>query len=361
MTGLFARLATRLGTFQLDATLEAAPSGVSGIFGPSGSGKTSLLRCLAGLTRAETGLVRFGGDVWQDESCAVFVPPHRRGVGYVAQHSDLFPHLTVRQNLRFAARRVPQGVVRMGWAEVVEWVAIGALLDRSVVSLSGGERQRVALGRALLACPRLLLLDEPVSALDEPSRRDVLESLGRVFRELDLPVLYVSHSLGEVGRLANHLVWLVDGRVADAGPVSQVLGRSDFARWRGEEITTVLDGRLLEHDDVFQLTRVGTALGDLWIHRRAEPIRAPIRVQVNARDVSIGLVPQEASSILNELPVQVLEVADLSPSDCLVRLTRAGSKTPVLLARVTMKSRTQLALQPGLDVFARVKSVAVLD
>ncbi len=361
MSGLDAHLVTTLGAFKLDATLVAASSGVSGIFGPSGSGKTSLLRCLAGLTRAETGHVRFEGTVWQDESAVIFVAPHRRGVGYVAQQPDLFPHLTVRDNLRYALRRVPRGEERLTWNDVVEWVAIGPLLDRHVVSLSGGERQRAALGRALLASPRLLLLDEPVSALDEPSRRDVLTTLRRLFRELDIPVLYVSHSLGEVARLADHLIWLVAGRVADAGPVSHVLGQLDFARWRGEEITTVLEGRVLEHDDVFQLTRVGTALGDVWIHRRAESIHTPIRVQVNARDVSIGLARQEASSVLNELSVRVLEVADVSASDCLVRMARAGSDGPVLLGRVTRKSRTQLALEPGLDVFARVKSVAVLD
>ncbi len=361
MTGLDARLGTRLGAFELDATLQAPSSGVSGIFGPSGSGKTSLLRCLAGLARAEAGHVRLDGEVWQDERAQVFVPPHRRGVGYVAQLSDLFPHLTVRNNLRYASRRAPRGGARLSWDDVVEWVAISPLLDRPVANLSGGERQRVALGRALLASPRLLLLDEPVSALDEPSRRDVLASLVRVFRELNMPVLYVSHSLTEVARLADHFIWLVEGRVADAGPVSQVLGRLDFARWRGEEITTVLDGRIHAHDDAFQLTRVSTALGDVQIHRRAEPVDTPIRVQVNARDVSIGLVPQEASSILNELPLSVLEIADVSPSDCLVRLARAGSDGPVLLGRITRKSRVQLALKPGQHVFARVKSVAVLD
>jgi molybdate transport system ATP-binding protein len=206
----------------------------------------------------------------------------------------------------------------------------------------------------------MLLLDEPVSALDEPARNEVLNCLRDVIRRLDVPVLYVSHSLTEVARMAERLVWLVDGRVADAGSVTHVLGRVDFARWRSEEIATVLDGRILSHDRTYGLTAVVTPVGELLIHGRPEPPGTGIRVQINARDVSIGLVPQEGSSILNELPLQVVEIADLSASDCLVRLARRP-EGPVLFARLTRRSRDQLELRSGFQVFARVKSVAVID
>ena len=360
MTGLDIRLRAAFGSFVLDAVLEAPPSGVTGLFGPSGAGKTSLLRCLAGLTRAESGHVRLGDETWQDTAAGIFVAPHRRGVGYVAQQGDLFPQMSVRDNLRYGMERVPRAQQRLTWDDVVDWVALHPLLGRDVFRLSGGERQRVALGRALLASPRLLLLDEPVSALDEPTRHEVLECLRDVVRRLDVPVLYVSHSLTEVARTAERLVWLVDGRVADAGSVNQVLGRMDFARWRGEEIAAVLDGRIVSHDQTYRLTAVETPLGELLIHGRPEPPGAGVRVQINARDVSIGLRPQEGSSILNELPLEVIEIADLTASDCLVRLGR-GSDGPVLFARLTRRSRDQLELGPGRQVFARVKSVAVVD
>ncbi len=361
MTGIAVRLRTRVGAFDLDAAFETPGIGVTGLFGASGSGKTTLLRCIAGLRRAAAGAIELNGTVWQDEATGLFVPPHRRGVGYVSQEADLFPHLSVRNNLRYASRRVPGERHHFSWDEVVQWLAVGPLLDRTIANLSGGERQRVAIARALLASPHLLLMDEPVSALDEPARREVLSYLEQLLRRLALPVVYVSHSLGEVARLADHLVWLTQGRVGAAGPVSQVLGRLDFARWWGQESGVVLEGAVHQHDDEFQLTTVTTPLGEFTIHRRPEPPGAPLRLQVNARDVSLGLVPQTGSSILNELRVTVLEIADLTVSDCLVRLGQPQLHDTVLLAKITHKSRHQLGLEPGLALYARVKSVAVLD
>ena len=206
MTGLSTRIGARLGAFTLDAAFDAPGSGVTGLFGASGSGKTPVLRCLAGLHRPESGTVRLEGEVWQDDGAGVFLPPHGRAVGYVSQEADLFPHLSVERNLRYADDRVPAGLRRFAWDDVVSWLGVGALLDRGVTSLSGGERQRVAIARALLASPRLLLMDEPVSALDEPARREVLSYLDRVLGELAVPVVYVSHSRAEVARLADHVV-----------------------------------------------------------------------------------------------------------------------------------------------------------
>jgi molybdate transport system ATP-binding protein len=360
VTAIKARLRAQLGAFALDVDIEANGPGVIGLFGASGSGKTTVLRCLAGLHRA-SGVVRLNGDVWQDEAAGVFLPPHRRGVGYVSQEADLFPHLSVRDNLRFAQRRAPQENNASVWEDAMDWLAVGPLLARSVANLSGGERQRVALARALIARPKLILMDEPVSALDEPARHEVLGYLEAALDKLALPVIYVSHSLTEVARLSSQLVWLVDGHVSDTGSVSQVLGRIDFARWRGEEPGVVLEGTVKGHDEEFHLTAIATPLGDLTIHRRPEQPGTRVRVQINARDVSLGLAPQEASSILNELPLTVRETAELSPSSCLVRLGHAEGDGPVLLARITNKSRIQLSLETGREVYARVKSVAVLD
>lgn len=359
---LDARFSTRVGEFELDIELSAEGKTVTGLAGRSGSGKTTLLRCIAGLHRAQSGLVRLNGAVWQDERAGVFVSPHLRGVGYVSQDADLFPHLSVRDNLRYAQRRAAREGPIVSWDDVVRWLEIDSLLGRSIGNLSGGERQRVAIARALLAAPRLLLMDEPVSSLDEPARRNVLDYLERVLEQISLPVVYVSHSLTEVARLSDHLVWLVDGKVADAGPVSQVLSRIDFARWWQEEPGVVLDCTVRDHDDEFQLTTVSTELGDLTIHRRPEEPGTRMRVQINARDVSLGLSPQEGSSILNELQLVIREIADHSASDCIVRLSRSkDAEGPMLLARITRKSRAHLELKQGTQVFARVKSVAVLD
>ncbi len=354
------QLRTRLGDFDLDVEFESSDAGVIGLFGASGSGKTTILRCLAGLHRADTGVVRLDGDVWQDDSISRFVPPHDRPVGYVSQEDNLFPHLTVEGNLRYAERRVPEPERTVAWDDVLEWLALSTFLPRSVTELSGGERQRVALARALLASPRLLLLDEPVSALDEPARREVLHHLERVLQELSIPVVYVSHSLTEVARLAETLVWIRDGRVADVGPTSRVLGRPDFAAWRDEEPAVVLEGVIHEHDNEYHLSTVSTSLGNLTIHERPEEPGTAIKIQINARDVSIGLEPQTASSIVNELQLTIHDIVDLSPSDCLIRLKTNADAQDMLLSRITRKSRAQLELNAGASVFARVKSVAVL-
>ena len=361
MTGLEASFRTRLGDFSLDFELNVPGHGVTGLFGASGSGKTTALRCIAGLCKANSGTLELNGTVWQDGAAGVFVPAHERGVGYISQEADLFPHLSVQNNLRYALRRAPADTQSIDWADVVEWLGLNQLLERNVSNLSGGERQRVAIARALLVSPKILLMDEPISALDEPARREVLAFLEPVLARLELPVVYVSHSLTEVTRLSDHLVWMTDGAVRAAGPVSQVLGTLDFARWWGEEAGMVIDGEVREHDQEYQLTIVTTPLGEFVIHGRSEPPGTKIRLRINGRDVSLGLFPQNGSSILNELRLSVLEITDTSPSACLVRLGHPEKPTPALLSRITRKSRQQLKLEPGSSVFARVKSVAVVD
>ncbi|MBX6365728.1 MAG: molybdenum ABC transporter ATP-binding protein [Gemmatimonadetes bacterium] len=357
MSALDARFRLRVGALDLDIAFRAEP-GVTAILGPSGAGKTTVLRCLAGLRRPADAVIHLGDAVWQDDRAGIFVPPHRRGVGYVFQEADLFAHLSVRRNLRYALDRAPEHRVR--WDDAVAWLGVGPLLDRAPGRLSGGERQRVAIARALLSSPRLLLMDEPLSALDEVGRRDILPYIAELPARLALPIVYVSHSLTEVARLADHVVWLVDGRIRRAGPPADVLAHPEFAQWLGDAAAVVADAVVQGHDDRFHLTRLDGPWGPMLVRRHgsSEPGRR-VRVQIAASDVSVGLARETDTSILNQFAVRVRDVTPTSPSDVLVRLGRDDG--PALLARITRRSAHHLALAPGRDVYARVKSVAVLD
>ncbi len=357
--GLEARLTLSRGGFTLDVDLSLPGRGLVGVFGPSGAGKTTLLRCLAGLERAPGGVVRVGDTTWQDERAGLFVPPHRRGAGYVFQEADLFPHLPVEGNLRYALRRARSGGV--AWDEAVAWLGVEPLLGRDPAGLSGGERQRVAVARALLAGPRVLLMDEPLAALDEPGRQDILPWLEALPARLDIPVVYVSHTLREVARLADRLVWLVEGRVAASGAPPEVLARVDFARWRGDAASVVVGARVAEHDDAYDLTRVASPWGPLWVRRHPGGSGAPLRVEVRAGDVVLGLGVHSDTSVLNQLPVRVAELVDLGRGEVLARLSPRDAPGPHLLARLTRRSRDRLGLEAGMDVVARVKSVAVVE
>lgn len=381
--GLRAAMRLERAGFLLDADVRLPTRGLTGIFGASGSGKTTLLRCIAGLERSAIGTVRLGDEIWQDHAAGVFLPVHRRAVGYVFQDADLFTHLDVRGNLLYAYRRAPER--RIGWDDAVDWLALGPLLDRRPRDLSGGERQRVAIGRALLSSPRLLLMDEPLSALDEVGRRQIFPYLEAFPERLDMPILYVSHSLREIARLSRWMIWLESGKVKRAGPLAEVMTETDFAAWRGEEAAAVIDARVREHDDGYSLTRLDGPWGDLWVRRQGRPIGAPLRIQIRAADVSIGLAREEESSLLNQFPMRVATLQTVD-GEVLVRLQARSDASkeavdsggrpatsgavsppeappgePVLLARVTRLSRDRLHLREGLDVWARVKSVAVVD
>lgn len=358
MSALEARLRLTRGAFVLDVSLSVPARGVTALFGPSGSGKTTVLRCLAGLERAPDGEVRLESTVWQDARAGTFVPPHRRAVGYVFQEADLFPHLSVRGNLRFAWKRAPER--RVSWEDAVAWLGVGPLLERSPSGLSGGERQRVAIARTLLSGPRLLLLDEPLSALDEVGRREILPYLEALPERLSLPIVYVSHSLHEVSRLADRLVWLVDGRVQAVGATAEVISHIDFAHWRGDEAVVVVDAVVHSHDDAYALTLLESPWGPVWTRRQARAPGSRVRVQLRASDVSLSLTPEAETSIMNQFALRILELRDAEPGEVLVRLGREGEASP-LLARITRRSRDRLGLAVGMEVYARVKSVALLD
>jgi molybdate transport system ATP-binding protein len=345
MSGLQLRLHHTLGNFALKVAFDAAARGVTALFGPSGSGKTTVLRCIAGLTRATDGLVVFDGECWQDAARGLFVQPHRRACGYVFQEASLFPHLSVERNLQYGWKRVPAAQRRVRFEHAVELLGIAPLLARLPATLSGGERQRVAIARSLLASPRLLLMDEPLASVDEPRKAEILYYVERLRDELGLPIVYVSHSVDEVVRLANHVIRLSEGSVVDAGPVR---GRLEGG--------AVFDTRVAEHDLAWGLTRLEFAGGSLYAPDVDALVGERVRVRIRARDVSLALTPPRDASFLNVIPGTVASISGGESASMEVELDVAGTS---LLARVTRKSVAMLRLSPGQRAYALIKSVAI--
>ncbi len=357
MSGISARFSLALGEFRLDAGFEAPGRGVTALFGPSGSGKTTLLRCLAGLERAPDSYLEVNGEIWQDDSKGIYLPTHRRPLGYVFQEASLFPHLDVRRNLEYGWKRIPATQRRVGFDQAVELVGIGQLLDRDPARLSGGERQRVAIARALLVSPDLLLMDEPLAALDLASKRDILPYLERLHDELSIPVLYVSHSPDEVARLADYMVLMEKGKTIASGPIHEMLTRLDLPLAHGDEAGVVVDTVIGEHDQAFHLSRLDFSGGSISVAQQPYALGHAMRLRIHARDVSLALERHGDSSILNILPARVVEIAEENPAQVMLKLDAGGIP---LLARITRKSCALLELRPGMAVFAQVKSVALL-
>ena len=359
MSGIDARFALSLGAFKLDAELHAPGAGITALFGPSGSGKTTILRCVAGLVRAAGGQLRVNAETWQDDR--VFLAPHRRPIGYVFQESSLFPHLSVERNIRYGYRRVPQNNRRIQLDQAIDWLGVGPLMTRMPANLSGGERQRVAIARALLTSPALLLLDEPMSSLDESSRQEIMPYLARLHRELLIPAFLVSHSIREVLRLADHVILIDRGRVIDSGPVAAMAAALSHGSGEGAEVISAIEAKVVRHDLAYHLTLVDSSFGPIWArHAAAEPGDF-VRLQVDAQDVSLGLHPEEHSSILNQVQARVVSVEPLVPGQVLVRLAPVESaRIGALACILTAKSADALALSPGLALYARIKGVRLV-
>ena len=341
--------------FTLDVDLKLPSTGVTALFGHSGSGKTTLLRAIAGLEQVPDGRLVFDSEVWQD--VRNWIPTHARPIGYVFQEASLFPHLSVQGNLDYGIKRRPANA---DFSHTVELLGIGHLLDRKPDRLSGGERQRVAIARALLTQPRLLLMDEPLAALDLARKQEILPYLEQLHEELKIPVFYVSHAPDEVARLADHLVALDAGRVVAAGPLSETLARADLPIRLGEDAGVVLDGTVAEIDNQWHLARVKFPGGNLWVRDEGHPVGKRIRVRVLARDVSLARAEPSGTSILNHFRVTVCELAaDTHPALLLARAeTTADGQS--LLARLTRRSAAALELAPGVEVWAQIKAVALI-
>ncbi len=344
-----------LGGFRLDAKFTAPMSGVTALFGPSGSGKTTLLRSIAGLTRLQ-GHLTVGGAEWQ--SAAAFTPAHRRAVGYVFQDANLFPHLTVAGNLNFAAKRARKRPAGGGIDidEAVALLGLAPLMDRAPAALSGGERQRAAVGRALLSRPQVLLMDEPLSGLDQATKADILPYLERLTDTLAIPVVYVSHDISEVARLADRMVLLNNGRTVASGPIGDMLERLDIGPL-GEpfEDSVLATAEVTGHDPAFHLTRLTCCGQPLTIPEAALTVGETVRLRIRARDVALATKRPEGISIRNIFEGEIAEVSAADGEAHAETLVDIGGAR--LRARITLEALAELELTVGAPVYALVKSV----
>ncbi len=344
--------------FALRVDLSLPGSGVTVLFGPSGSGKTSLLRCMAGLERAATGQVRIGDQVWLDSARGLRLPTHRRSLGYVFQEASLFDHLNVRQNIEFGLRRNDSAGGRQRLAEAIDLLGLAPLLGRDPAQLSGGERQRVAIARALATQPRVLLLDEPLTALDPTRRAEVMPWLLRLREGLHIPMVYVTHSVDELTRLGDHLVVLDRGQVHAQGPLAATLLRLGPPWLPAHEQGALLSGRVQALDPQWHLAQVDLSGTPMWVGDTGLDLGQTVRLRLLARDISIVTAEPTQTSIQNHWPVRIDAVSDLDhPSQRLLRLAHPAG---FLLARITHRAWEQLQLQVGQSVWAQVKSVAVV-
>lgn len=343
----------RLGAFSLEARFSTGGR-LTALWGPSGSGKTSLVNMIAGLDRPDAGRIAVDGRVLVDTGANLFMPGHGRRIGYVFQDARLFPHLTVAQNLRFGRFFAPRGERYADFDAVVELLGIADLLSRRPRLLSGGEKQRVAIGRALLASPKLILMDEPLASLDDKRKAEIMPFIERLRDELAIPIVYVSHAVAEVARLATDIVMLEGGKLVAAGPARDVMNRLDLLP-EGErgEGGAVVDLTVTGHDDVFGLTVLRSAAGEWLMPRLDLGIGRTVRARVRARDIMIATRRPEGLSAVNVLAGTILSVTAETGADALVRLDCGGD---VLVARITRHSVAALELRTGMQVFAVVKA-----
>ena len=370
MSGIQARFQSRRGDFTLDVDLQLPDRGVTALFGHSGSGKTTLLRAMAGLDRCD-GRMIFRDATWQNDgqigTQSLFLPVHQRAIAYVFQEASLFAHLSVRGNLAYGYKRLSAVQRRIGWDAAVEWLGLEAMLDRSPASLSGGERQRVAIARALLVSPELLLMDEPLSALDSRSKAEILPYLERLHRELSIPVIYVTHAMEEVARLADHMVQLEAGHVVAEGAAVDLLSRLHQRPVAGEEPGAVIEATLAAHDEAHYLSELTLTAGLTLLAPKldAEP-GTLVRIRIPAREVSITLHVPEGTSILNILPARIIDHAEADPGRVLVQLELEGElkgelnrRGTRLLSRISRYSWDRLGLHTGMQVQAQIKSMGL--
>ncbi len=350
-------IAKRRGDFALDVAVAAAGERVTALFGASGAGKSTVVQAIAGMLRPDRGHIRVDGTAFFDTGRRIDLPPERRRVGYVFQDAKLFPHLSVRDNLRYGWRRARAEERRIAVPPVVDLLALGPLLDRRPHTLSGGERQRVALGRALLAQPRVLLMDEPLAALDAPRKAEILPFIERLRDEFALPIVYVSHALDEVVRLADALVVLDRGRVRAAGPLIEVMGRPDLRGLFGPvDFGAVLEAVVTGHEGRYGLSVLATPGGELRVPRIDAPVGGRVRVRIRSRDAALALDPPSRCSVVNVLTGTIagLELHGGAGATAQIDLNGAA-----LLADITRLSVDRLKLAPGLAVHVLIKAVAL--
>lgn len=357
MPQIHARFQLAYEAFELRVDLQLPGRGVTALYGASGSGKTSCLRVIAGLERATNTYIEINGEVWQDDARGVFLPTHKRALGYVFQEASLFAHLDVQRNLEYGMRRIAAAQRRVSLDHAIALLDIGHLRQRKPDKLSGGERQRVAIARALATSPNILLMDEPLAALDVRRKAEIMPYLERLHDELDIPVLYVSHAPDEVTRLADHLVLMEAGTVVASGETGDLLTRLNLDIAHGDTAGALITAHIVAHDDEFHLSCAEFAGGQLLLPQQKATIGRKVRMRIQARDISLSLLSPRESSILNILEVSIIEVVDDNPGQVMIVLDVKGTR---LLARITRKSCVAMQLKPGLTVYAQIKGVAIL-
>ena len=364
MNNLHLKIKMSRPVFELDLDLQLPGLGITAIFGPSGSGKTTLLRAVAGLEKNQVGRIQIGSHVWQDTQQGIDLPTWQRPLGYVFQESSLLPHLNVTDNLNFGLKRAEkasgnaQSDAAMALKASIELLGIGSLLQRMPDQLSGGERQRVAIARAIAMKPKLLLMDEPLASLDAARRQEIFPWLTKLRDELQMPMLYVTHSTEEVTRLADHLVVLDQGQVKAQGPVGSVLTQVVNPVVVGEDAGALIEGCIGAVDTQWHLSRVDFEGGCVWMRDAGLPVGKAVRIRILARDVSLATSEPQNTSIQNQLRGHIQSITpDVHPSQVMVVL-KCGAEE--VLARVTKRAVDELALQVGMPVWAQVKSVALV-
>ncbi len=350
------RFRLNLGSFDLDTEFSVSAQGVIGLFGESGCGKTTLLRCIAGLDRSARGSLCVAGESWQDDAQGLFVPPHLREVGVVFQDTRLFPHLDVQRNLEYGRKRKDQGGSTELFDRIVNLFDLSKLLLRTPENLSGGERQRVAIARALLTRPRLLLMDEPLASLDRRRKQELMPFLEKLHHELEVPIIYVSHSLTEMAHLADYLLLMEGGKICEKGPAQELLTRVDLPVSDALNIASFLEGTVDQIDERFELAHLSTEAGTIYIPAKHCQTGRKLRLQVRARDVSITLSRAPDSSIINLLEMEIDQISPVHDGHVNIRLRRGEAS---LLARITEKSRLNLQLSEGMEVVAQLKAMAI--
>ena len=349
------KIKVQLESFMLDANFSIPDRGITVVFGPSGSGKTTLLRAIAGLEKSDKGFLKIGDSVWQKGED--FLATHKRQIGYVFQDAALFDHLDVKGNLNFVVKRAI-GLKEDFIESIHNLLEIKTLLNRKTTQLSGGEKQRVAIARALLTNPKILLLDEPLSALDLKRKNEILPYLDSIHNDLEIPILYVTHSQDEMSRLADHLLLIEDGNIVGSGPVNDMLTRFDMPLSHGGDAVSIIEAEVLKRDSEFNLMHLDFLGGQFIVPDNGFPVQTKVRIRVVARDVSLTKSKQVDTSILNIFPAMVQEIVNEGEAQVMVRLQ---IKETILLACITRKSSYKLRLEKGSEVFVQVKSVAILS
>ena len=349
------KIKVQLESFMLDANFSIPDRGITVVFGPSGSGKTTLLRAIAGLEKSDKGFLKIGDSVWQKGED--FLATHKRQIGYVFQDAALFDHLDVKGNLNFVIKRAI-GLKEDFIESIHNLLEIKTLLNRKTTQLSGGEKQRVAIARALLTNPKILLLDEPLSALDLKRKNEILPYLDSIHNDLEIPILYVTHSQDEMSRLADHLLLIEDGNIVGSGPVNDMLTRFDMPLSHGGDAVSIIEAEVLKRDSEFNLMHLDFLGGHFIVPDNGFPFQTKVRIRVVARDVSLTKSKQVDTSILNIFPAMVQEIVNEGEAQVMVRLQ---IKETILLACITRKSSYKLRLEKGSEVFVQVKSVAILS